>query len=1041
MANLESSSLGSTGLFATARIVGREKQLERIFEIIKNEQEYPKAVISIIDEGGAGKTKLLEETLRGAAGLPNVVAAREPIDFYLMPPHIRYGLADGLYNVFKPSETSSPQFDQLREQVERARVLGDATSTAKIRDQAVGAYEEYFKGLASQKRMVAALDTAERIVYDIPEMPRFIAGVADSWKWLLSFLPQLSNFVILVAGREQARRLLHDLPSLAVRWEEITLGPLTELEAIEYFDVLAETARTRGRDDVATRIAKVTRGQRQVVWKLSEGKPISLSLFADLISLESPVPAPLQKTLSELEAQSPGELGKMRKDLNELLIIRLIENRFINQQLLGDTIKAMGRAPRGVNVKLLNKLLGGPEEDAEQGLRDFSYLSIARKRRLEAQPKNESETPIVERWFLHDEMYKLLEEHIYSKPEDAPEEREATERIQKYYQERTTVRRKELDEIFDPVEKSGAEPNMDELSYVESRRRNLLTEDVYYRLKHDWLNGFRWYYRYSRQATLSGETEIDFRLQSVLLEYISERQRGTSQTNEPESLDLSQVFGVIAMRPIVRYWAEQKYDLALEEVKHYRRDGQELLAQGAPGNPAILDIWEAYLFTTRGGDQNLHEAEQILNRVLDELRPIVSTEIADDLKLQRPWRTKAIYALGHRVRGYLYRYRGQLRRAVKDYTIAARLWRDLDVLAEQAETLNSLSYVLTLLGEFGDARALVKNAIGLRRLIGPRYPVGLSLNTLAIVSLYEGNYGRAVRETNRALALFRGLRHRRGIGLSFLNLAEALRRQSQTDDVPENDKKISQLREARRHAIEALDIFQLEAPEILYEVSALVELGCIYRDWAKVVKQSGGPFTEVLELSREAQSYLERAATRAGDRMLYRKVDALVNLAWLGYFVQDTALITRANIEAQLSFPPNYYLNPTTGKPEIDPDDAEVQLFSQIGKLNTLVGNLAFDRFDLEEAKKGSRDQNLMREALEEAAYYYTLGLAYNRVMSATYRDVRRAEDEIYERMKKLNPRELKIVADKVSGMEKGWNLGKSAMRELLEDRTIWFGD
>ncbi len=1041
MANLESSSLGSTGLFATARIVGREKQLERIFEIVKKEQEYPKAIISIIDEGGAGKTKLLEETLRRTAGLPNVVSAREPIDFYLMPPHIRYGLADGLFNVLKQAGTLSPQFDELSEQVERARVLGDATSAAKIRDQAVVAYEEYFKGLASQKRMVAALDTAERIVYDIPGMPSFIADVADSWKWLLSFLPQLSNFVILLAGREQARRLLDELPSPKVHKEEIILGPLTEPEVIEYFDVLAETARTRGRDDVATRIAKVTRDQRQVVWKLSEGKPISLSLFADLISLESPVPAPFQKTLSELEAQSLDELDQMRKGLNELLINRLIENRVVDQPLLGDTIRAMGRATRGVNVKLLQALLDCSEPAAEQSLRDFSYLSIARKRRLEAQPKNPSEAQIVERWFLHDEMYKLLGEHIYRKAEDADEEREAAERIQKYYQERTAVRRKELDDIFDPVEKSGAEPDMDKLSYVESRRRNLLTEDVYYRLKHDGLNGFRWYYRYSRQATLSGETEIDFRLQSVLLEYISERQRETSWANDPESLDLSQVFGIIAMRPIVRYWAEQKYDLALEEVKRYRRDGQELLAQGAPGSPAILDIWEAYLLTTRGGDQNLHAAEQILNRVLDELRPNVSTAIADDLKLQRPWRTKAIYALGHRVRGYLYRSRGQLRRAVKDYTIAARLWRDLDILAEQAETLNSLSYVLTLLGEFGDARALVKNAIGLRRFIGPRYPVGLSLNTLAIVSLYEGNYGRAVRETNRALALFRGLRHRRGIGLSFLNLAEALRRQSQTDDVPENDKKIIQLREARRHATEALDIFQLEARETLYEVTALVELGCIHRDWGKVVKQMGDPNAEVLDLSREAQSFLERAATRAGTQMLYLKVDALVNLAWLGYFVSDMALIQRANLEAQCSFPPNYYLNPNTGKPEIDPDDAEVQLFSQMGKLNTLVGNLAFNRFDLEEKKKGNRDQNLMREALAEAAYHYTLGLAYNHVMSATYRDVRRAEDEIYERVKKLNPRELKIVADKVSGMEKGWNLGKSAMRELLEHRTIWFGD
>ena len=152
-------------------------------------------------------------------------------------------------------------------------------------------------------------------------------------------------------------------------------------------------------------------------------------------------------------------------------------------------------------------------------------------------------------------------------------------------------------------------------------------------------------------------------------------------------------------------------------------------------------------------------------------------------------------------------------------------------------------------------------------------------------------------------------------------------------------------------------------------------------------------------------------------------------------------MLQDAAARAKESIPATYSLSQDTGKPEIDPYEAEVLLWTQLGKLYTLFGRRAFDRFQAEEGKKRARDEDLMNAALEEAAENYTLGLEYDRLLSDSYRDILRAKDEIYERAKTLNPFELEIFAKKVMQVEDDYHLGKSVIRDLLRNRTLWFGD
>lgn len=1034
------SSFLSTGLFATARLVGREKQISQVEKIIFG-KTLRSQVVAIIDEGGSGKTSLLKGILERLRKEPKhivdekgirlaVLAAREPVDFYLMAPHIRYGLADSLYRTLELSEGVPPEFARLRDEVERDRALGDTTGVVSKRDEAVKKFVEYLKIITKKRRVVIALDTAERLLYQIPNIPKFISDEADSWKWLLEILGSLDNIVVILAGRSPTRQLLEKLP---IECNEIELGPLSETECIEYFDVLAETARLDQKEAEAIRVAQVTREQRRLVHKLSRGKPISLSLYADLIALDSDPPDSLKMLLAEVRSLSRAELDQLRNKLDKQLIERLME-----RGTLGETIRAIGRAPRGVNIELLTRLLETTREITEQRLEEFSRLSIARRRTPEKRVDDPDPDRILERWFLHDEMYQLLREYVYNSLNDVTEAAEAGGIIQEYYQDRIATRRQELNERYRLVEREEVALHLPRLSAINAHLRNLLTEDAYYYLKYNPREGFRTYYRYSRQATLSGETEIDFRLQAVLLEYLAESE-ADAKPNPGAKLDRGQVFGIIAMRPIVRDWAEGRYPDALEHIKRYRAEGQDILEQGAPNSLAILDVWEAYVLTTIGKSPGLKRARAILDRVIQELESIVAREIAQDLKTDKEWRTKAILALAYRVSGYLHRIRGYLQNAARDYRKAARLWRELDILVEEGETRNGLSYALTLLGEFDDAYALVDDAIALREELGPRYPVGLSVNTKSLVSLYDGDFDAAVSDARRALDIFEKIEHARGIGLAKIALAEALRRQ--TEDLQEIDEKIEQFREARGHAREALDIFEGKIKEQVHQVEALIEVGCAERDWAFLLRLNKPSNKEILEHTKSSKGALEKAASLAGVTLRYRRVDALVNLAWLGHYTGNERLANNSAAQAKRVIPRAYYINNQTGRPQLDADAAEALLWGQLGKLYALFGERAFDIFHEQEKKKSGRDDQAMHRALEQAAENYTIGLAYNHLLSHTHREIRRTENRIYKHVKNLNPKELQRFAEKVIAVEKQMNLGASAMRELLQDRAVWFGD
>jgi hypothetical protein len=189
-------------------------------------------------------------------------------------------------------------------------------------------------------------------------------------------------------------------------------------------------------------------------------------------------------------------------------------------------------------------------------------------------------------------------------------------------------------------------------------------------------------------------------------------------------------------------------------------------------------------------------------------------------------------------------------------------------------------------------------------------------------------------------------------------------------------------------------------------------------------------------LFAESEEALRRAAALAGTSILYRRADALVNLAWLGFFAGQDDLVEAATGEAEQVIPPEYRISPASGEPSILAEQAEILLWPQLGKLHMLYGHRAFERYSVSGTSPGAG----RAESLVEAVDHYLWGLEYNALYSRDSPGLRRAKDEVYEKLKEADFDGLRMIANKVQQLEQAFHLGESVIRQLLQHRALWYG-
>jgi tetratricopeptide (TPR) repeat protein len=567
------------------------------------------------------------------------------------------------------------------------------------------------------------------------------------------------------------------------------------------------------------------------------------------------------------------------------------------------------------------------------------------------------------------------------------------------------------------------------------------------------LEGFQTYSEYVEVAYEAADEELDMQLRDELLAFV----------NAPENKDLDVVdglqraevdldAGIRWVRRDIRYTSQP--DQAAETARRLREECPDLIVQWGEIGQARMDGWAAMALAYGGWD--LDQSVNLLRRAIKSLRGV-----QPEGKFQE-WQVTLALANAYNSLGYALMQQGRQRQAVKAYRSALPLWRELgeDFEAEHANTLNNLSWALAQLGDSDNAIRQCMDGLDLRTWEGARYPIALSYNTLGQIQIRSDQPHRARTNCERALAIFRELEMPRGTGMACTALAEAYRRMGATDEVYFPEERVSLMREAEQYAREAVAIFGPYenwpetkkdtplVPEPARLVNALIELGCAYRDWVQLwpnyTPRPDDP--DRARLAQLGQLALQEAAGSARSQQPHRAVDALVNLAWLKYYVDDLPGVEAVLADGEAIIRKEYYISQESGLPSEEMD--QPLYWVQLGKMHLLKGHMAFDRYSQMYTKytgirqRGDTDLGMLQEArtaLQESTTLYTLSLAYNSLYGRgqlSY-DQKSAETRIYDQLKGLNVDELRIVREAIQATTDVYHLGQTRLTVLVDQ---WFG-
>lgn len=1003
-----------TGAAATLRHVGRTAEIARVDEALASADSRPQ-VIFLFGEGGIGKTRLLVRLLE-LARERKLTTAGDLVDLYDIANHSDIWLTRALYDRLASPSYAFADYDREWSRLQRLELSGDVAELGHQRERALETFVSDLRALARTKRVVIALDTAERLVYIVDKHLRIETEIAEEWDWLIRSLGRLPNVTLLVAGRDRAR-LLQEALGRSSQAEQIAVttiqvDPFTIEDSLSYFDAVAEAAQRTSEQHIAEQLTAMPPEHRALAHDRSGGRPITLSLVVDLITIgEFGAVQELLPARTGAEPTAPPV-----EPLEDRIVQHLVQT-----PRLGDLLVAVGRLPKGANPDLVSLVLQSPIPEVQEGLQALSKLSFVKERD--------------NLLFLHDEIYALLEHHVYSAEDDRQRAIPALDAILDYYQRRYDQTLAEINLLYQqPEVQRRPEIDRDKLAEVNNRRRSLLPDMLYYRLRRNALSGFRHYWRDTFEAVISGDTALDVQLQASILGFLQDRDPD-EQLQLIDGLERSVVLGVALVRPVARAYARTRYDEAVERAAQIRGMKSDLLDNGGPATRAILGVWEAGSRLRRNAVGDAQQARALFEQAIAMTRPLATgrdyVAAHTDARL---WRAMGVLAYAYQGLGLVLRSRGELEAAAQSYQEAIRLWRELRVNVNLATSLNDLGFVLAEQGQADDGRALVIDALSIRRNLGTRAPVGYSLNTLAMIDIRSGNYRQARDRAEQALALFRALPFPRGVALALNALAEASRRYSAIDYAMGIEERITLLRYARDYAREAYDI-AVQTDEPLRQIQAQIEIGCAAREWARIRQANPSPHEDPQRFAAEGRRALRRAedlAVTAG--LLLQQIIAISNRAFLDYYMGDLPQARIIAEEALRIIPAEYHLQGTTGRAPIDRAGAQIQIWAHLGKLHTLFGHMLFDRY-----RPGNVPDTLSNEEFDQAIERYLLSLEYTRMYSVQHPGYRQAEDQIYRRLKELPPDDLLRVARATRAAEQRHGLERSTLQELLTRRALWY--
>jgi tetratricopeptide (TPR) repeat protein len=195
---------------------------------------------------------------------------------------------------------------------------------------------------------------------------------------------------------------------------------------------------------------------------------------------------------------------------------------------------------------------------------------------------------------------------------------------------------------------------------------------------------------------------------------------------------------------------------------------------------------------------------------------------------------------------------------------------------EMASILTNWAYLKALRGDYTEARNLVDSAIGIRRRIGQRHSVGVSLSVSGEVHRYDGKFRRAWKDYKEAETIFHEFKSWPWLGLLYQEMAICLYHSTREGLDFEEDQPAL----ARALIRQSLDICRESAPRAYSSalnraarIHALTDIDLGLKNLAEAIDEArkigdgwflSANLMEYLELSYRAWTDTERPEYREG---------------------------------------------------------------------------------------------------------------------------------------------------------------------------------
>lgn len=963
------------------KFVGREPILNQVRGWLEDGAFHP-AFFS--GEYGVGKTRLLERILELHKKYDGAPARL--IDLYHFRHHSPEGLARAIFACFENTDNEH-YFNPLitaRRRLDAARAAGDSKAIHEQLEALLNSCRDGVKKMSAERGVLLLFDTVEQFVY--PTGARF----APAWDWLKGWIGDLPRGAVLFAGRPAASALFQSFPLSA-----LPLDFFTPEESRAYLTAAAEDWSQETGQSVEFAEEDV-----QKLHTLSQGRPILLAIFLEL-RMRDP--------------QAFKDLSEFRTETFEQKVIE----HLLSQPELGETLKAAGRARKGMDPELLAKIRGISLREAKEALETLKTMSFAKT------------FPEDDRVYLHDDMYDLLEKYVYVHDADAAERQAAAQAIYEYYRDAIRQKNEELKDIFasltrEDFERSASSPEeyVDKIRKAEASRQRLKTEFIHYRLrnrvekegKRKWFEddtifaGLKMYYRYGHEAATSNNDEILIPLQIELTNFWL--------SLPEENFWKPFIEGLLLIHEVwIKVATGQDYqndlsslEKSLEGIANLSSDQRILLH-------SLLETWRGtgLVFAEQ---PDYEDARNIFDNVI---RVAESLSVENDLK----WFQSVVLSLALRQRAYLYRIRGSFENAIEDFKHSLYHSRFIHFDHEEATLRNDLGFAQMQAGHFQSAYENMWDGLQLRYKLAVGHRIALSHSSLAQHFIATGAYEEARKHAQYAVRLAGAVGYRRGIGFGNLALGESARRFAFSAQAPAN--QADYLREAQ----DAIEIALKNLSEKARLIDAALEQACLYRDRLRIERD---PAKKKAWFEKSDEQFKRVAGEAEKAKIEYRQVDAMCNRVWLGYFASDMEHAEQAAKEFELLrvLEPYWLRN---GK-YVDEKKAREnpQLWSQIGKYYVGRGMMALAKWKQEKKE----------EFLKDAARYMTLGLKYSTAFAEDHRGLREGRRTLRQEIATLDADELKRFGSYVLEAEKSEKIvtkkdEQSALQRLMRDHALWF--